>query len=135
MSNRNRTSGHSWELRIIKLLKELGSFFSDVASARSCNRQRDGEKVDIVNQNEFKNGRLGWNIQAKSYSKRLNYDEVLDEMPKESGAINVIFHRFTKKKGTRFYEQGCYAICKMEDFLELIKVKEEANEKSKISTS
>ncbi len=62
--NRNRQAGHKWECQVAKDLREHG--YPHAVTARSSNRARDAEKVDIVNSNEFVNGRMMDDVQAKS---------------------------------------------------------------------
>jgi len=121
-SNRNRTAGHAYELKTIKKLKPI---FPHAASSRSCNRARDGEKVDIVNYDEFANGRIPVNVQCKDVTGAVKYHSLLKELPTNPGVINVVFHNYRVKKGTKFYTAGEFAITHVEDFVELLRCKEE----------
>ncbi len=115
---RNKNAGHSWEREIIKLLKEKG--FPHVVSTRSESRNRDADKVDIMNKDEHKNGRLPVNIQAKCLAKPVVYYKVLSEMP-DGEQINVIFHKQTKKaENGRFMATGTYAISNLDSYLDLL---------------
>lgn len=118
----NRTAGHGYELEVVTLLRESGCF-PHIATSRSQNRQRDGEKVDLVNCNEQINGRLEYNFQCKNSQDRINYHQLLEDMPQLDGIINVVLHKYTRKSGKsgRFVTQGRYAVLKQEDFLQLIK--------------
>ena|SRR6185295_17101208 len=113
MSSRNRSAGHAWELEIVNALKP---FFPEVASSRSCNRVRDGEKCDLAYPDEAKLGRFPFNIQAKTTAGTLNYNSLLDEMPTEE--IRVVLHRRTKKSvGGKFVAKSKVAVMPYEDFL------------------
>lgn len=120
MSRNNRTAGHRFETETITLLRESG-LFPHAVSCRSENRTRDGQKVDIINRDEGVNGRMEYNIQCKNSSLIQHYARILKEMPVVSGVMNVIFHKFTKKAGSRFITQGKYALTTQDDFLELAK--------------
>lgn len=117
--NRNRTAGHGFELEVINRLKET-KMFPHVVSTRSENRTRDGQKVDIINRDELKNGRLPYNFQCKNTCRVEKYHELLAEMPKGT-AINVVMHKRTKRTGARFNTIGYYAILRQGDFIDLIK--------------
>jgi hypothetical protein len=128
---RNRRVGHAFEL---VTAKQLSGVFPHIASSRSCNRKRDDAKVDLVNQDEYDNGRLPYNIQCKSKTGTVSYLNLLAEMPKEPGIINVIMHRYTVKQKTKetaktpskdmFYVKGEFGIVRMVDMVELIKAGE-----------
>jgi len=105
----NRRRGNKWELDCISALKGL---FPKSISSRAESRARDAAKVDICNTGKF-------NFQCKNLSKRVNYEEVLSEMPDE-GNFNVILAKLTEKKGQRFYEKGRYAILDMTDFIKIL---------------
>lgn len=122
---RNRSAGHSWERKIVEVLRKIG--FPHAVTSRSESKSRDDQKVDIINKDEFKNGRLPYNIQAKNTSGTLKYAVVLSEQPKEDGVINVIFHKQTEKQGERFVCRDKFAILYLDDFLKLIK---ERNDRS-----
>jgi len=118
----NRTAGHGYELEVVTLLRESGCF-PHIATSRSQNRQRDGEKVDLVNANEVEVGRLEYNIQCKNSQDRPNYHDLLESMPQLEGIINVVLHKYTRKGGKtgRFITLGRYATMKQEDFLQLMR--------------
>lgn len=118
MSNRNRREGHEWERQCVKALKDL---YPDIATARLCNRYRDGQKVDLVNKDESISGRLPFNFQCKNLASRVDFVEVLSEMPDIPGISNVILHKKTKKVGTKFVTEGKYAVMYLPDFFELLK--------------
>lgn len=118
VGKRNKSAGHDWELKIVKKLKEIG--FADVATSRAVSRLRDAQKVDVCNKDEDINGRLPYNIQAKTYSKAIAYPKILSEMPKGK-EINVIFLKQTERTGTRFIASGTYAILPLESFYMMMK--------------
>ena len=121
--NNSRARGHKWELDCIKLLKELNiPITENLVSSRSESRSRDNQKVDLINVDEAENGRFPLNVQAKNFSTKLKYDEVLNEMPENGNQINVIFNKYTKKVGKNFMTQGHYAILDLDDFLQLFKM-------------
>lgn len=109
----NRDAGNGYERQCATLLKDI---FPKVCTSRSESRNRDNQKVDLCN-----TGFL--NVQCKNYSKRINYDDVLDEMPVEEGQMNVIFDKQTRKHPTsgKFMKRGEYVHMHLEDFVELIK--------------
>lgn len=115
MANRNKSAGTKWELTIIKRIAKLFNLIpfnnknhteAEIGSTRVFSRIKDANKVDVYIKPGCKGDTL--NIQAKSYAKRLNYDKILEEMPKDG--MNIIAHQYTKKAKTRFVEQGKYAI-------------------------
>lgn len=117
---RNRAAGNGWELASIKRLKEVG--YKDICSTRSNSRVRDGEKVDVMFKDEAKYGRFPYNLQCKNVSKSLDYAKLLAELPQDSGAVNVIFHKQTKKaENGRFMKVGEYAILELDDFYNILK--------------
>lgn len=117
-SRRNRNAGHSYEREKCKDFNIAG--FTHVVTSRSESRSRDNQKVDLINKNERVNGQLPYNVQCKNCSSKLNYNELLNELPNESGIINVVFHKETKKSGTRFIKKAEYAILHQKDFMRII---------------
>lgn len=89
-------------------------------TSRSESRSRDGQKIDLINQDEFSNGRLPGNFQCKTTSTSLPYGKILAEMP-EGKELNIIAHNQTRKVGQRFISIGHYAIMTLDDFLNLFK--------------
>lgn len=116
--NRNRTAGHSWERICINILKTI-PYFKNVVSTRSESRNRDNDKIDIMNKDEDENGRLIFDIQCKTTCNTLNYSKVMESMVIRK--MPVIFHRQTEKKGKSFYKKEDYVIMKMDDFIEILK--------------
>jgi hypothetical protein len=115
---RNKAAGHTWELTCVKKLKEIG--FEQVGTSRLISRLRDSQKVDICNFDEDIQGRLPYNIQCKNLSKACNYPLLLSELP-DGNQINVIFHKQTKKVGTRFMPMGEYAITDLSSFISMMR--------------
>lgn len=116
---RNRAAGHKFELECVKILREIG--FIDCVSSRSSNRNRDAQKIDLVNKDEIVNGRLPWAVQCKNVKGHLKYASILAEMPKESGITKVIFHNQTEKVKDRFITKDKFAILYLSDFIEIMK--------------
>jgi hypothetical protein len=117
---RNKNAGHSWEREIVNDLKEMG--YPHVVTTRSESRGRDAQKIDVMNKDEGENGRLPYNIQAKSLSKTAPYPKLLAELPIVKNVINVIFHKQTKANDSgRFMTQGKFAILSLTDFYQMIK--------------
>lgn len=117
--NRNRTAGHSWERTCINILKKI-PYFKNSVSTRSESRNRDNDKIDIMNKNEDENGRLIFDIQCKTTCNTLNYSKVIESMNIKK--MPLIFHRQTEKKGKTFYKKEDYIIMKMDDFIEILKL-------------
>jgi len=115
MGTRNRRAGHAWEL---KCKKNLSFVYPHLVSSRSESKNRDDQKVDLMNLNEYKNGKCPYNFQCKSICGTVNYHNILGEMPVDDG-INVILHTQTKKSNKRFITVGNYAILNALDFEEL----------------
>ena len=70
---------------------------------------------------EAKYGRFPYNIQCKNVAKSIDYAKLLAELPIDSGAINVIFHKQTKKaENGRFMRVGEYAILELDDFYAML---------------
>lgn len=123
---RNKAAGSGWERELAIKFRELG--FPHVITTRQGSRLRDSQKIDLMNSDEDKYGRLPYNVQAKNVVGHLAYGKVLGELPKEEGIINVILHKQTAKVNDRFIGKEKFAIMYMDDFLNLIK---ELNERRK----
>lgn len=115
---RNRACGHSLELSIVKIMKDIG--FEHACTTRSESRSRDNDKIDIMNKDERKNGRLPYNLQCKNVVGVLKYDKVLSELPATSSEINVVIHNKTKRSTTNFITVGQYAFLSMSDFFQMV---------------
>lgn len=124
MSTRNINAGHDFERAVVIDLKQL---YPHIGTARDCNRQRDREKVDLVNKDELKHGRLPYNFQIKNICGSVNYLGIHMVMPRDLSHIhNVILHNYTIKKVTktgtaRFVTAGTFAILQYKDFKQLLK--------------
>src|SRR6266436_233495 len=117
---RNKNAGHSFEREVVKILKDIGFLYA--ATSRAESRSRDGKKVDIMNSEEHKNGRLPYNFQCKNLTAKtkLEYYKLLAEMPSGS-EINIVLHnRTVKTTGSRFLTKGQYAVMNMEDLFKLV---------------
>jgi hypothetical protein len=104
----NRRRGHSWELETIHQLKEI---FPRAVSSRQESRTLDAQKVDICYTDPF-------NFQCKVHTKKVDYPEILESMPKEG--INVILHKYAVRTKANFMTMGKYAILNYDDFINLI---------------
>lgn len=121
MANRNRAVGHKWENQNVKDLAErLGlvpykvgeESLAEIATCRAFSRARDNQKLDIWLKE------LNLEIQSKSLATGANYHKLISQMPGEG--IRAVLHQKTVKKGTRFYEEGRYAILPYDDFMQLL---------------
>lgn len=117
--SRSRRVGHGWERELAEMFRSIG--YKDVITTRQGSRELDNLKIDLMNSNTSKEGRLPWNVQAKCVKGHLSYGKVLEELPTEQGIVNVICHKSTKKVNNRFIEQGRYAILYLDDFIEMVK--------------
>lgn len=116
----NRTAGHTYERQ---LAAKLRRFFPNLVTSRSANRSRDAQGIDFVNKDEYVQGRLPLNIQAKNVVLgRLPYVQVLHKMPKEPGTINLIYHQATRRTGGRFMPVGEFVFMSSEDFEHILSV-------------
>jgi len=120
---RNRTAGLDFERWLASIFRWIG--FTNVVTSRQASRQRDSEKVDLMNQDELVCGRLPYNIQAKNSVRLLKYDDVLSELPVNPGVINMLIHNKTRKVGTRFITSGQYVIVQLDDMLTLIQQRDD----------
>lgn len=111
---RNRQAGNRYEVEESHAHKV---YFHSVVTTRSCNRHRDGEKLDLCNLDEYLVGRLPLDIQCKTTTS-LSYHKFLNEMADSPDRIKVLLHRRTKKgwnrkekkPGNRIMAKGDYAI-------------------------
>jgi hypothetical protein len=125
--NRNRIAGHNLERDTVAMFKDAG--FPNVMTSRACNRVRDAEGIDLAHADEIKFGRFPYNVQCKNYCSGLKYWDLLENMARVTNVINVVIHKFTKKKtdksgNTAFHPVGRYAILPLEDFVTLVKAAE-----------
>jgi Holliday junction resolvase len=116
--NRNRTAGHDFEREIVTALKKCG--FPHAATSRITNRLRDAEKIDIVNTDELRNGRLPYNIQCKNTSGPISYTTLLEEIELIEGITNVVLHKKTEKAVSNFMPRGKFAFLHLRDFLKMV---------------
>lgn len=102
--------GRLWEVKVLKKLKELG--YTKLARTQLVDKEADNNGIDIKANT---NGKVSLNIQCKSSSKSVKYEQILTNMP-QGGVTNVIFHE-------KFWKGdivGEYAILKVEDFLTIV---------------
>lgn len=119
-ANRNKSAGSNLERLTVNQLKSTG-FFPNVYTSRLASRLRDMQKIDICNGDEDIYNRLQYNIQTKTIQNQPQYQQVLDELPKVNGIINMFVHKKTKKsEGGRFMPVGTYVFLEWEDQLKLI---------------
>lgn len=119
-----RTAGNRYEQECAALMRAIG--FDHVVTSRAESKSRDDAKIDLMNKNEGRNGRLPYNVQCKNYNCHLAYHTILKEIERVPGIINVIFHKLTSNKlkdGSKgkFATLGYYAILHKEDFLLMVK--------------
>lgn len=116
---RNKSAGSNFEREVVNKLKTIG--FPNVGTTRNNSRSRDAQKIDVMNVDEGKFGRLRYNIQCKTLSKPAPYGKLLDELPQDGEEINIVIHKQTKKSESgRFMARGTYAIMMVDDFYDLI---------------
>lgn len=121
MANRNRDAGHNFERDMVLRLKESG-LFPYAVTARAESRNRDNQKVDIMNTDEGLHGRMPYDFQCKTLSTSLNYPKLIAELPSLPGIMPVILHKQTKKsEGGKFMVKGTYAAMKLDDFWQLMR--------------
>lgn len=116
---RNRQAGHKFELDCVKAFKKAG--FNDCVSSRSSNRNRDAQKIDLVNRDEILSGRLPWAVQCKNIKGHVKYASIINELPKEDNVVRVVLHNQTEKINNRFITRDRFAILYMEDFMEMVR--------------
>ncbi len=116
---RNRVAGSNWERELAQLFRDIG--YPHVITTRQGSRLRDSQKIDLMNSDESKYGRLPYNVQAKNVKGHLQYAKVIEELPKDPGIVNVVLHKQTNKVNNRFVCTGKYAILHMEDFVNMLK--------------
>jgi len=132
VGRRNKQAGSSWERELASIFRDIG--FTDVITTRQGSRELDALKIDLMNSNTSKEGRLSYNIQAKCVKGHLPYAKVIGELPKEEGITNVVCHKMTVKKNNRFIEQDRFAILYLEDFFKLIKKLKEYEKSTPINS-
>lgn len=130
MATRNQSEGHRWERLVAQILRNSG-VHPHTVTCRSTNRTRDNQGIDFCNKDEYLHGRMQDDIQAKTTTDTPNIEDLLRSM-KEHDIMDermpVIFWRKTGKSSNgKFMEKGKFAMCYMEDYLQLLKYRELAN--------
>lgn len=115
---RNRKAGHMLECQLAARFRDAG--YPHVVTSRSESKNKDNNGVDIMNMDEFTNGRLPYNVQCKNSTQRLQYEKILKEMPDHKDVVNVIVHKMTERIGARFQPRGTYVILDLDDFMAIV---------------
>ena len=113
--SRNRTAGLNEERSKAKKVREVFKW-PHVVTSRAESRTRDDQKVDLINHNEYENGRMIYDFQIKNTTVNVNYHKLIGEMPDLEETMPVILHKKTEKKNDRFLPVGEYAIMKADDW-------------------
>jgi hypothetical protein len=100
----SRNKGKTYELQIIKLLKDMGF---NCVSSRSESKRKDDQGIDICYTDPFQ-------IQAKAVENLGPYHNVLAKMPREAGKYNLVFHKRNR--------QGTVVAMTQEDFVEILQM-------------
>ena len=116
---RNKRAGHSYEQATVRLLVSRG-IYPHAVTARSANRRKDSQKIDIVNISELEHGEMSDSIQTKNCCGTINYLEILKSMPRKKGIRNVVFHKRTRRAEQLFVPVGEFAFTSAEDYVELM---------------
>lgn len=118
-SKRNVSAGHDYERACRDIFRNIG--FPHVTTSRAESRNRDNQKIDLINKDEEKNGRLPYNIQCKTLSQTVNYHNIfhgyestvtikrgpkkgekiktfIPGMSTSKDVIDVILHKYTEKE-------------------------------------
>lgn len=123
MGKRNKNAGYVFEVEVKSLVEALG--FPHVTLSRMESIARDRQKIDLMNKEEGKHGRIPWNFQCKNIASgsKLNFQKILDEMPKGEG-VNILAYNHTVKQyngaNLRFLTKGQYAISTLSDQFKLL---------------
>lgn len=99
-----RKKGHSYELAIRDLFRELG--WTNSVSSRSESKNKDDQGIDLCYTDPF-------NVQCKAVEKLGGIHDILARMPKGSN-YNLVFHKRNRK--------GTIVAMTLEDFTELIQM-------------
>lgn len=117
---RNRAAGHSWELDVVRLLRERG-IYPKAITTRNGSRALDALGIDAMNQDEPKNGVMEDTIQCKTTIGGVNYHTLISAMLKSGRTHPAIFHRRTERvTETRINVLGHYVTSQVETYLELM---------------
>lgn len=127
-SSRNRSEGHRWERLIVQMLCNSG-VYPHAVTCRSTNRARDAQGIDICNKDESIHGRMQDDIQVKTTVDTPAFAELLATI-RESDPMGsrtpVVFWRKTGKSAQgKFMVKGHFAITYIEDYLKLLKSRDQ----------
>lgn len=109
---RNKNAGSNYEYNVRDQYRKLGFLF--LTTSRGESKKRDGQKIDLMNIDEWKNGRFPYNVQCKNSQNHIEYHDIffgftktvipkrlgtkvlkqVEGMPRIPGIINVIHHKF-----------------------------------------
>jgi hypothetical protein len=79
--------------------------FEDCQTARYASREKDDQKVDLVNTEPF-------NVQCKAVETGINYSRILDEMPKDEN-YNLILHKRARRETVTMRKDDFYELLSM----------------------
>ena len=116
---RNKRKGNSYELKLIKELKEITGDV-DLCSSRSESKRLDDAKIDIADPN----GILDFYVQAKSTMNVPQIKKINDEVGKKDKPL-IIFWNAQEKREVNFVSVGEYCIVPKSYFYDLLKIKYE----------
>jgi hypothetical protein len=113
-----RTKGNNFERKIITEINNLPCGYH-VGSSRMYSRFMDNNLVDIVDiPGSIK--QIPYHIQCKSLTGYVRYDELFSDFKLKDKPL-VLFHGFTEKRGTRFFQVSDYVVMRKEEFYEILK--------------
>lgn len=146
-AKRNKTAGHLYEYAVRDEHRKIG--YPHVITCIGESKNRDAQKIDLMNKDEHINGRFPYNVQCKCTSELVDYVKIfnghkkmtfikrtgektlidVDPMPTIPGIVNVIFHKKTRKVMHKskdgslkevFIAQGEFVITKKDDWLTMV---------------
>lgn len=132
IAKRNSVAGHSYERFVRDLFRKAG--YPHVVCSAGESKSRDAQKVDLMNKDEWKNGRLPYNVQAKNVAGLIDYARIftgykklvkdklitVPAMAVVPGIVNVIVHKHTERVNDKFQQRGQYAILPLHDFMSMV---------------
>ena len=118
--SRNRLAGKAYELEIVKELNQL-SLFPELGRTEDLNKKLDKKKLDIIPVDPSLFDEFKYRIQAKSTTKVVPYNRLLQELKENFKGMPVVLHKKTERvSDTRFLTEGKYAIMYEEDFIRVV---------------